>query len=162
MNLFVECIVKMHYIAKVKEVVLMLFVMFVLFTIVMIGLFYKTAKVPNQPLLFSFVVFFLYFFMSDPGSIMTRLLIVGCIFLGSVFFLQFLGIGAGSLKLVIVISLVLGWKLSLLFMLLLTLITYFINRKVKKKNKKIFKYYPIMINVLSLILFSVAYFQEWL
>ena len=140
----------------------MLFIMFILFSLMMMGLFYKTGKVPNEPLIFSFVVFFLYFFMSDPGTIFSRLLMVLFVFIAAVFFLQFLGIGAGALKLVIVITLVFNWKLTLLFLLLLTLVTVLINRKMNTKGKKAFKYYPIVIHLLSILIFIIARVQNWI
>lgn len=140
----------------------MLLVMFVIFILLVTGIFYKTGKVPNEPLLLSFVVFFLYFFMSDPGSVLSRLLMVVCIFVSAVFFLQFLGIGAGALKLVMVISLVLGWKLSLLFLLILSLFVLVQNANMRKKGKRSFRYFPLMVSVIAVCIFILGYTQEWL
>lgn len=140
----------------------MLLYMFITFVLIMSVLFYKTGKVPNEPLLLSFFVFFLYFFMSDPGSVLSRLLIVACIFLGAVFFLQFLGIGSGALKLVIVTSLILGWKLSLLFLLILSAIVYFQNMQMRKKGKRVFQYFPIVVNTISLCIFIGAHIRGWI
>jgi hypothetical protein len=126
----------------------MLLVLFIIFQLMIMGAYYKTNKVPNESIIISFITFFGYFFFMDPATMWSRLLLVICVFLASVFFLQFLGIGAGALKLVIISALVLGWQLSILYILLLTVVVFTMN-----KQKKGFRHFPFIVSLLALIVF---------